>query len=63
MDPGIRGGVPVLAGTRFPVPQVLAEIAGGSSVTEVAEDFDLDEDLIVRFLEGMAALLDRPQTD
>jgi uncharacterized protein (DUF433 family) len=60
VNPRKCGGVPVLKGTRFSLAQVLAEIAEGRSVTELAEDFDLEPALIKEFLEGMAIALDRP---
>lgn len=60
VDPQKRGGVPVLRGTRFTVAQVLAEIAEGRSVAELAEDFDLDPALLKKFLEGLAQSFDSP---
>lgn len=60
VDPDIRGGVPVLKGTRIPVSQILAEIADDASVSEIAQDLDLDAELLVKLLEGMAIHLDRP---
>jgi uncharacterized protein (DUF433 family) len=59
VSPSKRGGVPVLKGTRFTLAQVLAEIAEGKSVPELAEDFELDLELIKEFLHGLAILLDR----
>ncbi len=55
-----RGGVPVLKGTRFTLSQLLAEIAEGRSVAEIAEDFELDLAMIKQFLEGLALYLDLP---
>ena len=60
LDPEIRGGVPVLKGTRVPIAQLLAEIADDASVSEIADDLDLDVGLIVKLLEGIAIHLDRP---
>ncbi len=60
VNPKKCGGVPVLRGTRLPLAQVLAEIADGRSVSELAEDFELEPALIRGFLEGMAIILDRP---
>ncbi|MDA8336149.1 MAG: DUF433 domain-containing protein [Peptococcaceae bacterium] len=31
IDPGIRGGKPVLSGTRVPVDLILGKLAGGAS--------------------------------
>jgi len=41
-DPQIRGGEPVIAGTRFPVAQLLAELAEGRPLWDIADDYDLD---------------------
>ena len=60
VHPQKRGGVPVLRGTRFTVAQLLAEIAEGRSVAELAEDFDLDLDLIKKCLQGLAQSFDSP---
>ncbi len=60
IDAEIRGGVPVLKGTRVPVAQVLAEIADNATVSEIADDLDLEQEVIVKLLEGMAIHLDRP---
>ena len=59
LQPGKLGGVPVLKGTRMSVAQVLAELGEGRSVTEVAEDFDLDVALVKRFVSGLSVCLDR----
>ena len=56
---GKRGGVPVLKGTRVPIAQILAELASNYSVSEIADDLDLSEDLIRGFLEGLADHLNR----
>ncbi len=60
IDPSRRGGVPVLKGTRVAVAQILAEIADDAKVSEIADDLDLNEETIVKFLEGIAIHLDRP---
>ncbi len=60
VNPRKCGGVPVLKGTRSLLAQVLAEIAEGRTVTELAEDFELEPALIKEFLEGISIALDRP---
>jgi uncharacterized protein (DUF433 family) len=60
IDTQIRGGVPLLKGTRVPVAQILAELADDVKVSEIAENLDLDRDMIVSVLEGLAIHLDRP---
>ncbi len=58
-----RGGVPVIKGTRFTVAQLLAEIADGNSIKEIADDFHLDLNIIERLLRDIANCLDKPWTD
>jgi uncharacterized protein (DUF433 family) len=60
VDPDTRGGVLVLRGTRFPVTRVLAEIADDNAISQLAEDFDLDVELLRKLLQGMAICLERP---
>lgn len=60
VNPQKRGGAPVLKGTRFSVAQLLAEIAEGRGVAEIAADFDLDLELIKKLLEGLALSFDGP---
>src|SRR5262249_17772855 len=55
-----RGGIPVLKGTRFTVSQVLAEMAEGRAITEIAEDFEVVLDLLKKLLEGLSISLDQP---
>ena len=58
-DPAKRCAIPVLLGTRMSVAQLLAELGEGRSTAEVAEDFDLDANLVKRFVCGLAVCLDR----
>lgn len=60
IDKDIRGGIPVLQGTRFPVSQLIAELADTSAPDEIADNFDLNADQIRAFLDGFALLLDKP---
>lgn len=53
-------GVPVLAGTRFKIARILAELADGITVTKMAREFNLDKRKIVDLLRGLAIQLDRP---
>ncbi|MGA2700718.1 MAG: DUF433 domain-containing protein [Isosphaeraceae bacterium] len=59
-NPKKCGGVPVLRGTRFTLAQVLAELADGRDVRGIADDFDLQIELLKDFLQGLAIYLDRP---
>ncbi len=60
INPQIRSGVPVLRGTRFPASQVLAELAAGRSLAQIVEEWDLDENVVRSFLEGLSIQIDRP---
>ena len=62
VDPDRLGGIPVLKGTRFSVAQVLAELAEGRSVQEVADDFDLNHEHVSNLLVGLGTILDRSFT-
>ena len=53
-DPQRRGGEPVLKDTRFPIGQLIAQLAAGDSVELIAEDFSLDYKTVVGFLEHLA---------
>jgi uncharacterized protein (DUF433 family) len=55
-----KGGVPVLKGTRFTIAQLFAEIADGRSIEVIADDLDLDVEMIKTLLQGFSIHLDRP---
>ncbi len=57
----IRGGVPVLKGTRIPVAKILAELGEDMTLTEIAEDYNINIQQVKVFIEGLAILLDRSQ--
>ena len=40
--PGVYGGRPCLAGTRFPIMQIVAHAQGGTPPAELAENYSLD---------------------
>ena len=60
VDPEIRGGVPVLNGTRITIAQIIGEVADGRSIVELSEAFDLNETRLRSLFEGMAIQFDRP---
>jgi uncharacterized protein (DUF433 family) len=62
VDPDRRGGIPVLMGTGFTVSQTLVELADSSGVVEVADEFDLDADVIRKMLNGLSLLLGKPHS-
>jgi uncharacterized protein (DUF433 family) len=55
----IRGGVPVLKGSRIPVAKILAELGEDMTLTEIAEDYNVNIQQVKVFIEGLAILLDR----
>lgn len=60
VDSKIRGGIPVLAGTRMTIAQLLAEVADGRSLSDISDSFDLDFEHLQKLFEGMAIQFDRP---
>lgn len=49
-DGGIRFGKPVIKGTRVPVDLVLGKLAGGMTVEEVAEEYELEREDVLAAL-------------
>ena len=41
VDPAVRFGKPIIQGTRVPVELVVAKLAGGMTVEEVSEEYDI----------------------
>jgi len=60
IDPEKRGGVPLVKETRVPVATILAELAEDVTVTDIADDLDLDSAILRKILKGIAIHLDRP---
>jgi len=55
VDPNRFSGMPVIKGTRFPVPQLIVEIGEGEkSIKELAENYDLDFDKIQLLFHDLA---------
>ncbi len=46
IDPNICHGKPIVRGTRTPVTVILAALAGGDDVAQVAEDYEITEDAV-----------------
>ncbi len=47
VDPNIRFGKPVIAGTRVPVDLIVGKIAGGMAIDEVAREYDLTREQVL----------------
>lgn len=41
VDPDVRFGRPVIQGTRVPVDVVVGKVAGGMTIDEVAEEYEI----------------------
>ena len=64
IDPELRGGEPCVKGTRFPVAQVVAEIAEwGEAVRELAREFDQDPEAFRAALLWAAKFIERSFKD
>jgi len=42
-DPEVLGGKPILTGHRIAISQLLGQLAGGMTLTEIQEDYQLTE--------------------
>jgi len=56
---GIYGGTPCVVGTRFPVSNLLAEVADSAVLDELAEDFDQDPEGFRKAIRWAAYFVDR----
>lgn len=60
-DPLRRGGLPVIAGTRFTIAQLIAELADGPGPRDFVERFDnQDLDAVISALRAVAREYDQP---
>jgi uncharacterized protein (DUF433 family) len=50
VDPKVRFGKPVIKGTRVPVQVVVGKIAGGMTIDEVCEQYDLTREDVLAAL-------------
>lgn len=57
VNPGIRFGRPVIAGTRLPVELVLARLASGMPEEQVAEEYEISTEDIRAALSYAAQVL------
>lgn len=57
VDPEVRLGKPVVAGTRVPVELVVAKLAGGMTIQEVADEYAISEEDIRAALSYAARIL------
>ncbi|MGQ9498486.1 MAG: DUF433 domain-containing protein [Desulfotomaculales bacterium] len=57
VDPEVRGGKPVIKGTRLPVDVLLGKMAGGASFEEIMREYDLTREQILAALRYAAEVL------
>ena len=61
VDETVAFGKPVIQGTRVPVALVVGKLAGGMSMAEVAEEYELRQEDLLAALSYAARLLDEEQ--
>jgi len=54
IDGNIKGGKPVIKGTRVPVHLILGKLAGGMTYEELMKEYDLTKDDILAALDYAA---------
>ncbi|OGH10672.1 MAG: hypothetical protein A2857_01985 [Candidatus Levybacteria bacterium RIFCSPHIGHO2_01_FULL_36_15] len=61
VDPKVRFGKPVIEGTRVPVDLVVGKIAGGMTVDEVMNEYDLTRNQVLAALKYAAKLVEEEE--
>ena len=61
VDENVRFGKPVIKGTRVPVELLVAKLAGGMSVEDVAEEYGVERDDVLAALAYAARSLGEEQ--
>lgn len=61
VDPEIASGKPVILGTRVPVALIVGKLAGGMSLADLAEEYELQPDDIRAALSYAARILEEDQ--
>lgn len=57
IDPKVKFGKPLIAGTRVPVDLVVGKIAGGMAMEEVEKEYDLTHEQVLAALRYAADLV------
>jgi uncharacterized protein (DUF433 family) len=57
VDREVRFGKPVIMGTRVPVDLIVGKLAGGMTIEEVMEEYDLTKENILNALSYAAKLM------
>lgn len=58
IDLAIRGGKPVITGTRVPVDLIVGHLAGGMTVEEIMHEYDLTRDNVLAAMKYAAFVVD-----
>ena len=61
VDPTVRFGKPVIKGTRVPAETIVARVASGMSIKEVAEEYSITEKDVFNALHYAAIRLSEEQ--
>ena len=61
VDPSVRFGKPVIKGTRVPVDAVVARVASGMNIKDIAEEYGITEKDIYNALHYAALRLSEEQ--
>jgi uncharacterized protein (DUF433 family) len=59
-QPNRLGGVPVLRNSRLSVSQIITELADSDAIAEIADNFDVDEERLRRFVHALAIYFNQP---
>ncbi len=57
IDPKIRFGKPVIAGTRIPVDLIVGKIAGGMEIPDIMKEYDLTRKQVYTALQYAAKIV------
>lgn len=60
IDKDIFNGFPVLKNTRFPISRIFAEIADGTGIDQLAEEYDLDKSMLQKLFLELGISFNRP---
>ncbi len=61
VDPSVRFGKPVIKGTRVPADTIVARVASGMNIKEIAEEYGITEKDIYNALQYAAIRLSEEQ--
>jgi uncharacterized protein (DUF433 family) len=59
IDKEVRGGVPVIRGTRVPLSLVFAEVRDSTFVDWLAKQLELERDVLHKLFDGLSIAFDK----